>query len=119
MTAYEMRISDWSSDVCSSDLGGGIALGEDRVGCLVREDPVQAQQQPRSQFRQRLVRRHDVEVDIRSQAERHEHLVQHLPVDRKSVVKGKSVFICVGLGGSQIIKKKKNTAHNLQRTNNK
>src|SRR3546814_9532580 len=21
-TAYEMRISDWSSDVCSSDLGG-------------------------------------------------------------------------------------------------
>src|SRR3546814_20321818 len=24
-TAYEMRISDWSSDVCSSDLGGGAA----------------------------------------------------------------------------------------------
>src|SRR3546814_2696565 len=24
-TAYEMRISDWSSDVCSSDLIGGIA----------------------------------------------------------------------------------------------
>src|SRR3546814_4648448 len=23
-TAYEMRISDWSSDVCSSDLAGGI-----------------------------------------------------------------------------------------------
>src|SRR3546814_15629832 len=23
-TAYEMRISDWSSDVCSSDLGHGI-----------------------------------------------------------------------------------------------
>src|SRR3546814_8726951 len=27
-TAYEMRISDWSSDVCSSDLGG---LGRFRV----------------------------------------------------------------------------------------
>src|SRR3546814_5875865 len=26
-TAYEMRISDWSSDVCSSDLGRGIARG--------------------------------------------------------------------------------------------
>src|SRR3546814_19376790 len=29
MTAYEMRISDWSSDVCSSDLnvnGGGVSL---------------------------------------------------------------------------------------------
>src|SRR3546814_7841299 len=25
-TAYEMRISDWSSDVCSSDLGGPSAL---------------------------------------------------------------------------------------------
>src|SRR3546814_8958107 len=23
-TAYEMRISDWSSDVCSSDLAGGL-----------------------------------------------------------------------------------------------
>src|SRR3546814_6059756 len=26
-TAYEMRISDWSSDVCSSDLGLSRALG--------------------------------------------------------------------------------------------
>src|SRR3546814_3720151 len=26
-TAYEMRISDWSSDVCSSDLGLGGATG--------------------------------------------------------------------------------------------
>src|SRR3546814_9048355 len=25
-TAYEMRISDWSSDVCSSDLPGGISI---------------------------------------------------------------------------------------------
>src|SRR3546814_4244007 len=29
-TAYEMRISDWSSDVCSSDLGEDLA-----AGCLV------------------------------------------------------------------------------------
>src|SRR3546814_5190048 len=27
-TAYEMRISDWSSDVCSSDLGCGMASSE-------------------------------------------------------------------------------------------
>src|SRR3546814_1148557 len=26
-TAYEMRISDWSSDVCSSDLGAGYGGG--------------------------------------------------------------------------------------------
>src|SRR3546814_8375953 len=25
-TAYELRISDWSSDVCSSDLGGFIRI---------------------------------------------------------------------------------------------
>src|SRR3546814_4315948 len=29
-TAYEMRISDWSSDVCSSDLIGVFAAGETR-----------------------------------------------------------------------------------------
>src|SRR3546814_7579079 len=28
-TAYEMRISDWSSDVCSSDLGGMFAYAPD------------------------------------------------------------------------------------------
>src|SRR3546814_8898658 len=34
-TAYEMRISDWSSDVCSSDLRGAprrLVLGETAVG---------------------------------------------------------------------------------------
>src|SRR3546814_9655293 len=32
-TAYEMRISDWSSDVCSSDLAGqdGVFVAVDRV----------------------------------------------------------------------------------------
>src|SRR3546814_17797809 len=29
-TAYEMRISDWSSDVCSSDLYSGSAFGKYR-----------------------------------------------------------------------------------------
>src|SRR3546814_14642317 len=33
MTAYEVRISDWSSDVCSSDLG---VLGATGEGLLVR-----------------------------------------------------------------------------------
>src|SRR3546814_2520770 len=32
-TAYAMRISDWSSDVCSSDLGFGV----ERAGLLERE----------------------------------------------------------------------------------
>src|SRR3546814_7102631 len=42
-TAYEMRISDWSSDVCSSDLGRGkectrrmalVVLGEQQMAVL-------------------------------------------------------------------------------------
>src|SRR3546814_18197904 len=31
-TAYELRISDWSSDVCSSDLGFGAESRGDRAG---------------------------------------------------------------------------------------
>src|SRR3546814_4547598 len=31
-TAYEMRISDWSSDVCSSDLGAGVPSGRAVTG---------------------------------------------------------------------------------------
>src|SRR3546814_10848708 len=34
MTAYDVRISDWSSDVCSSDLRGvAAARGRDGRGC--------------------------------------------------------------------------------------
>src|SRR3546814_6982533 len=39
-TAYEMRISDWSSDVCSSDLDMGPDRDERRVeaaSCLLRQ----------------------------------------------------------------------------------
>src|SRR3546814_21180526 len=34
-TAYEMRISDWSSDVCSSDLHDGVGAPADRPDHLV------------------------------------------------------------------------------------
>src|SRR3546814_1979619 len=85
-TAYEMRISDWSSDVCSSDLadmnGGG---GEPAVGlgmCAWRElRPVHAECAP--------------------------FMVDQAARDRKRVVSGKSVSVRVDLGGRRIIKKKK------------
>src|SRR3546814_8919132 len=32
-TAYEMRISDWSSDVCSSDLGRMATFAAQHVDC--------------------------------------------------------------------------------------
>src|SRR3546814_1917416 len=34
-TAYEMRISDWSSDVCSSDLHGAFEIGDRCAPCFV------------------------------------------------------------------------------------
>src|SRR3546814_20041645 len=43
-TAYEMRISDWSSDVCSSDLSA-IAAAD---GALCAKEIVHLQQQVRS-----------------------------------------------------------------------
>src|SRR3546814_3050091 len=39
-TAYEMRISDWSSDVCSSDLQGDGALHQRRVAREAAEERV-------------------------------------------------------------------------------
>src|SRR3546814_17355446 len=37
MTAYEMRMSDWSSDVCSSDL---IGIAAHNAPTTVRESPI-------------------------------------------------------------------------------
>src|SRR3546814_2624342 len=38
-TAYEMRISDWSSDVCSSDLAGPCRSGRSATATLHRREP--------------------------------------------------------------------------------
>src|SRR3546814_9339727 len=37
--AYEMRISDWSSDVCSSDLRDAPRIGQGRRPCEHRPSP--------------------------------------------------------------------------------
>src|SRR3546814_19114455 len=71
-----MRISDWSSDVCSSDLG------------LRHEVPA-----PRDRLRQ-------AQGDGRGRENR------AAGADRKSVVLGKSVSVRVDLGGRRIITKK-------------
>src|SRR3546814_8106278 len=90
-TAYEMRISDWSSDVCSSDLitnpahliGGPQALGE--VGDFLLENG-------------------KVRVIVQSGLYSRDFGVF---ADRQSVVSGKSVSVRVDLGGRRILKKKK------------
>src|SRR3546814_8374366 len=103
-TAYEMRSSDWSSDVCSSDLfpcvrpsrvGSGAGRSRTRSGMTrtygrrpggaARAAGSGTRQPPRS--RSSGLGRHDVEVD------------------RKSVVSGKSVSVRVDLGGRRFIKK--------------
>src|SRR3546814_17840850 len=101
-----MRISDWSSDVCSSDLDGafrigfrpafqdlpvGTAIGESfRLTWLITKEV--------GGTLSRLVRgsgREEISSPI------------GLVRDRKSVVSGKSVSVRVDLGGRRIIKKKK------------
>src|SRR3546814_5265209 len=54
MTAYEMRISDWSSDVCSSDLAAlpvdradpiAVAVeSQSKIEAFVRDEPLQVGQ---------------------------------------------------------------------------
>src|SRR3546814_18663916 len=103
-----MRISDWSSDVCSSDLVAGFDVGGN-----LRVDLVGAQERP-------VHDRHHAGGGAVHRAAG----VQLLEVaggeprrlgerargggDRKSVVSGKSVSVRVDLGGSRIIKKKNN-----------
>src|SRR3546814_11220311 len=88
-TAYEMRISDWSSDACSSDLDAGMR-----------------------EFETHHARKHaadDAGDDREDQIEGADVLVvrRHEPAeDRKSVVEGKSVSVRVDLGGRRINNKK-------------
>src|SRR3546814_17040429 len=98
-TAYEMRISDWSSDVCSSDLHQPTCKPEHRAATDQHEhDDIQSRQ---TSHRGALV------------APEHQVTARAGKLDRKSVVVGKRVSVRVDLGGSRIIKKK----HNHQKTN--
>src|SRR3546814_9673926 len=45
-TAYEMRISDWSSDVCSSDLAGFFPTAALQHRCNFRDQRARRESQP-------------------------------------------------------------------------
>src|SRR3546814_11034060 len=125
-----MRISDWSSDVCSSDLshshrlrlpdGAGALAGGARCGAVSAVLHPGPDDLPLGQhgIRRRL-------VDPGRAQQSQPLAAAGLPpedrvagqrgaaapagrVDRKSVVWGKSVSVRVDLGGRRIIKKKKN-----------
>src|SRR3546814_16438427 len=81
-TAYELRISDWSSDVCSSDL-----------------ESSDVNKQALEQIRQDLGLDQPLIVQYGK-------WVWGAVRDRKSVVQGKSVSVRVDLGGRRIITKK-------------
>src|SRR3546814_1273971 len=77
-TAYEMRISDWSSDVCSSDLADRQKPGPAGLGCLLnprRSIPLHAPSWGRGC---------PLAIPCRCRSRQSEPF--HRPADRKSVV---------------------------------
>src|SRR3546814_18363712 len=115
-----MRISDWSSDVCSSDLLRLARQPKDKAKELARNITIE-------QVRQMIRRLHlslslgewrvivvdavdDLETDganaLLKTLEEPPAQTLFLHVDRKSVVEGKSVSVRVALGGARLIKKK-------------
>src|SRR3546814_2225711 len=107
-TAYELRISDWSSDVCSSDLQRHAALhyyASDQQEARWRR-PV-AVQGPERQIPVRRVRRHG---QGRGPGLRRLLLAEAGPEragDRQSVVEGKGGCVSVDPEGRRSIKQKK------------
>src|SRR3546814_14962762 len=109
-----MRISDWSSDVCSSDLlWEGIAADPASIPTAV-EELLRWVTPLNNMFRTVAA---DCEVDgVAMRAGDRIALVypsaNRDEADRKRVVKGKSVSVRVDLGGRRISKKKK-TEHTM------
>src|SRR3546814_17610247 len=123
-----MRISDWSSDVCSSDLGPcpcayTVYGGHYRLGTSPhRLDQITRHACEIQQFRHAHVRKRANDLmHIASRAKvayrsRHDHRLdiggvyqpsqQVTDLERKGVVEGRSVAVRVELGGRIIIKKK-------------
>src|SRR3546814_18058623 len=104
-----MRISDWSSDVCSSDLHADAQRGD--LG-VVDVDARRAVAALRADvpFGQRVDHRLLDPAHVVAHADLQALQVeQRIDQDRKSVVWGKSVEVRVELGGRLIIIKKKTT----------
>src|SRR3546814_12943404 len=108
-----MRISDWSSDVCSSDLQS--LIEKKWPGKLVFRkklrhiDGLTYQEVPQ-QRRCSFYYDNDLALDeVKKVADQYNcDVLLSAGKDRKSVVWGKRVSVRVDLGGRRIIKKKKN-----------
>src|SRR3546814_14910934 len=100
--AYDVRISDWSSDVCFSDLRHALLVERQDVGAGLGLQQVVGVLHP---FGDAFEGEHLAEPVLGDEA---------LDVDRKSVVTGKRVSVRVDLGGRRCIKKK-STRYDIDR----
>src|SRR3546814_11608389 len=109
-----MRISDWSSDVCSSDL-----FRAPRRLCRLSRNSCFANSSPKSIPMDRGDRRSTLGARRRPSGGREQNRGKascSIERDRKSVVQGKSVSVRVDLGGRRIIKKKKKQSKHTVKT---
>src|SRR3546814_18164715 len=101
-----MRISDWSSDVCSSDLYSSVLRG------ILKREKVRLKNLIIVGDKVKIIPTSETEAVLvginerKSILSRADHLSQQKE-DRKSVEKGKSVSVRVALGSRRSIKKKK------------
>src|SRR3546814_20774758 len=126
-----MRISDWSSDVCSSDLmtlftpalkpllqapGALLAPGiYDSFSALIAQQAgFKAAYLSGASIAYTRLGRSDVGLTTYTEVEQTlSRISDRVQLDRKSVVSGKSVYVRVDLGGRRIFKK---TNHKHQST---
>src|SRR3546814_14165253 len=107
MTAYEMRMSDWSSDVCSSDLHQPQILS----GARRSKRPVLRERRVARPARRRRATGHDAEEQEDAAERQHPERKGVDPReghvrDRKSVVSGESVHVRLEPGCRRILNNK-------------
>src|SRR3546814_20130672 len=103
-----MRISDWSSDVCSSDLRHG-----------GQQAQAHAQSAGTCLFSQGAVRMESAGCARGTRCHYHAGGKEARRSDRQSVVEGKSVYVRVDPGDRRIIKKKKTRKSELTKNTRK
>src|SRR3546814_18627425 len=111
-----MRISDWSSDVCSSDLRARYARSprhQEPAGTPCRRSLNTSFFSPGAAGKLLHILVEGLRRELQA--------FDHRPVgDRKSVLSGKSVSVRLAIGGRRIItKNKKPTNHSPSNTNQK
>src|SRR3546814_13839347 len=112
-----MRISDWSSDVCSSDLRRGrrtAALDQTHVGSrgTYGDRPASQSQTPQARLRVPTSVSAACLLPRSSRSPAYQRRGWGIPRrDRKRVVEGKSVSVRLVLGGWRIIKTKNNNTN--------